>query len=327
MQNQRPSLPRLSHFYGLMTLGLLTLLMTGFFSSAQAQGYYYLIGGSYSDLASAQRAVSAMQNNNLNPVLLPPSGNENNYRISLYQSGNRQEVTIYQQNLKKQGKPNGWILEMYPTRQLDPASVSRGGSTGSMAASESTPELPLPSQGTNIRTGESRFHLIIDSFKSQQQANAALQKYAGDGFQPYLVIPPDAPGQYRISVYEATNRREIDAYAKMLNRKGYKKGWIYTEEPGTISGLENARLGGSSKATVNQTYYIIGASYKDFVEADAYAQQARSQGLDPFILFPEQTDSEYFRVSVFQTNDQAQATRFKENMRKQGTKAWTFVAK
>jgi cell division septation protein DedD len=288
-----------------------------------AQSYFYLIGGSFSDLASAQKAISAMQNNGLNPVLLPPSGAESNYRISLFQSGDRQQVALYQKDLKKRGKPAGWILEMAPNRPQASTTTSSGGTTRS--ASAAATELPLPSRGTNIRTGESRYHLIIDSFKDSKQANGALTKYAADGFQPYIVIPPDDPSQYRISVYEATNRREIDTYAKMLDRKGMK-GWIYTEEPGTVSGQTNTRLSGP-QSKVEGTFYVIGASFKTFPEADAYATQARAGGLEPFILYPEQTDSDFFRVSVFQTNDEAQAKRFKESMRKQGTEAWTFVAK
>lgn len=307
---------------GLSRLINLTLLSFLCLASSQLmaqQAYYHLIAGSFDEFSAASKMVSTLKAKGSNPVMLFPGEGSERYRVSVFQSLNRAEVGAYHQTLKRQGEgKNYWILSLNPQANRK--------STANMRTSGQ----PVPTDGTgNI------YHLIVGSFDSFGAADRSVTALEEQGYEPYVIMPGGQIDHYRVSVYRSMDREEIETYSNLLRKRGKKNGWIYEEEPGTTTTFDqpmasnNARLtpGAEIRAPSanDKTYHLIAGSFERFDQASKFADAMRNQGYNPFIMFPEMSDGETFRVSVYQSTQRNRVEAFKQNLAQQGTKGWIFT--
>lgn len=306
-------------------------------SSLQAQnGYYHLIAGSFDDFASARQLVVGLEQQNYEAVLLFPNAASDRYRVSVYQSVDRQAVSQYQQQLKRQGKGKAyWILAMTPQKA---AAADPG-------ANRRTRSEEMPSDGTgNV------YHLIVGSYDNMRAAEDAVQALQTQGYEPYVLMPGQT-SNYRVSIYRSMDREEISTYSSMLRKRGKKEGWIYEEEPGTVTtfgqpysfssaaagtpmapGTEGSRMAPGTEGNrmmqasgQGATFHLIAGSFERFDQASEFADAMRAKGYNPLIMLPETGISQTFRVSVYQSTQRPRVERFQQQLAAQGTKGWIYA--
>ncbi len=74
------------------------------------------------------------------------------------------------------------------------------------------------------------YHLIAGSFSSSRTAAAFVREMEAAGNQAIILFPPAGSAQsYRVSIFSARNRQQVDAYNSMLKSSGKKTGWIYAK--------------------------------------------------------------------------------------------------
>lgn len=280
--------------------------------------YHHLVMGSYKTFEKASQAMSQIEQvSGSKSVVLFPDSESDWYRVSAYQSVNRAEVEGFSRALQRQGKPKGWILTLSPE-----TAVTR-------SASQITDQNASRRVATATSSSSSRFHLIMGSFQTYEKAGEAMTSLTEKGLEPYVVFPTGDVQAYRVSVYTADDRSEVQAYSTMLARSGHSGAWILEESSnvtsqsviGTAPG-SNARVATTSGAT----YYLIGGSFKRYDEATEYMDAARSMGATPEILWPANGEQGNFRVSLKSSTNRAEVAAFKQQLEARGNNAtWIFA--
>ncbi len=305
-----PSPTRALRWFQVASLTLFLSVCSGLPLLAQS-GYHHLILGSFKTFEKASEALSqAQQTGALNPVILFPDDSNSWYRLSGYQSLHRAEVETFSRNLARQGKPKGWILTQTST------SISRG--TSSPAASQ---RLATPT----TEVSQARFHLVMESHPTFEKAEEGVAALRAKGMEPYVVFPSGTTQAYRVSVYAASDRSEVDAYAKMLSRSGMKGGWILEESGAPTTSVSpltgsNARMAtpSATAARSNASYHLIGGSFARFDEASDFAEASRAHGATPMIIFPEDGQQGNFRVSLRQSRNRGEIESFQRQLQNKG---------
>jgi cell division septation protein DedD len=311
--------PLRSRLFGLGILAVLCFLGSSLMAQ---QSYHHLIAGSFDDFASANEMMASLRTKGDNPALIFPSKTSERYRVSVFQSANREEVETYQKNLKRKGRgKNFWILSYAP--EGDQAQV-----TNMRTAQKES----MPNDGSG-----NTYHLIVGSFDNLTAADRSVLALEEQGYEPYVLVPGGEMDKYRVSVYRSMDREEIETYGKLLRKRGKKDGWIYEEEEGTITNFSqvgtaesnNARLEpGEKKATAtpsDQTFHLIAGSFASFDQASDFADLMRTKGYNPFIMFPEDGNGQSWRVSVYQSTMRGRVETFKQKLGKQGTNGWILA--
>ena len=285
--------------------------------SAQ-NGYYHLINASFKTFEAASSHVKGLESEkDYKPVILMPTENSSHYRVSIYQSFDRKEVLAYNKMLKGKGKKAGWVFT-----QLAPV-------TNNAVARSST--APQTTDGT-------MYHLIVGSFNTFNQAFAEQQKREEKGFEPYILNPDPTNTNYRVAVYYSENRKEVARYSSLLKRRGESGGWIFEDTGGaktsvkaTAVNTETSRVSevttptSISAAAQNQTYHLIGGSFKRFDQASNLAEALKKKGIDPLIMWPDK-DGGFFKVSVYRSTNKQEVKAFEETARKSGiVNGWVFA--
>jgi cell division septation protein DedD len=272
----------------------------------QAQtAQFHLIAGSFDTFQTASDFAGGLKGaNGMNPQVLMPDASTPKYRVSVYHSSNRTEVQSFQNSLKGKGLGKGyWVL------------AQQGAATSVAAASR---------PATGAASGKPVYHLIVSSFDDLGPANEALKTLRAEGFTPYLLYPKGKEKTYRVSVYQADNKREVQSFSSFLKKRGKPAGWVYEEPAGAAASVPagaNARMAAPGAAT----YHLIGGSFARFDQASEYANTVRPLGYDPLILFPEATDGGKFRVSLYRSTSRTEVEAYKKQMN--NTTAWVLEAR
>lgn len=281
--------------------------------------YHHLVMGSYKTFEKASQAMSQIEQvSGSKSVVLFPDSESDWYRVSAYQSVNRAEVEGFSRSLQSQGKPKGWILTLNSS-----TAVTR-------SAAQSTAQNSGRRMASTTASGSSRFHLVMGSFQTYEKAEEELVSLKSKGLEPYIVFPTGNVQAYRVSVYTAGDRSEVQAYSTMLGRSGHSGAWILEESANTTSqsviganAASNARVATSSGAT----YHLIGGSFKRYDEATEYMDAARSMGATPEILWPANGEQGNFRVSLKSSKNRAEVDAFKQQLESGGNNSTWVLAK
>lgn len=283
-------------------------LITGAFllagsSTASAQnsgaGDYYLIAGSFHSFESANEALEEFEDQGFQPIILfPAADGKDLYRVSIYQAAKRTEVVQYQALLKGQGRKGGWIYQ---------AKASTASQVNSRMAS-------IPGDATE------RHYLIVSSLKGYTDALDAAAVLNEKGYETEVLFPGQGSEYYRISVYQATDREEIEAYSAMLKKQGKEAGWVYSEpiiSGASVRAVPTAAITRSGAAAEKGLrFHLIVGSYDNYMMALDYADQLKTKGYDALVIFPDKPTGNY-RVSLYHSNDRAEVAGFGQNQKKQ----------
>ena len=187
---------------------------------------YYLILGSYDSYETAQRRVNALRTNKYEPDILLPTASNPKYRVYVYATGNKAEIEAYAQHLEKTKRQKGWIytqpVELMPFENglPEPSYTSRGQGNPYPALEGNTSPQPVSAPPSN-------YFLIAASFRKLPQAQKFAQELVREGFSPLILASEENNGNYRVSVYHAPTREEVEYYNNQLRRIQGKKYWIY----------------------------------------------------------------------------------------------------
>lgn len=187
---------------------------------------YYLILGSYDSYETAQRRVNALRTNKYEPDILLPTANNPKFRVYVYATGNKAEIEAYAQHLEKTKRQKGWIytqpVELMPFENglPEPSYTSRG-------QGNQVPALENTISSQQVTRASSNYYLIAASFRKLPQAQKFSQELIGEGFSPLILASEENNGNYRVSVYHAPTREEVQYYNNQLRKIQGKKYWIY----------------------------------------------------------------------------------------------------
>lgn len=180
------------------------------------------------------------------------------------------------------------------------------------------------------------YYLIAGSFNNLESAQNGLAKIQSDyGRRPELLFPDTQAGsrRYRVSVYRSSTRREVDAFANSLKQKGMKAGWILEMQkpaypsPVMRGSVATQRLASDSYAKNGiETYYLITGSFQSFDQADRDRLEKIEKGFESEILFPEETGSDSYKVSVFYSTSRKQIDSYAALLKRKGIKGWIYTA-
>lgn len=280
--------------------------------------YHHLVMGSYKTFEKASQAMPQIEQvSGSKSVVLFPDSESDWYRVSAYQSVNRAEVEGFSRSLQRQGKPKGWILTLNP-------------STAVMRSAPQTVDQNTGRRVASATASPSRYHLVMGSFQTYEKAEEELVSLKSKGLEPYIIFPTGNVQAYRVSVYTADDRSEVQAYSTMLGRSGHSGAWIFEEAANTTSQSaistatrSNARVANSSGAT----YHLIGGSFKRYDEATEYMDAARAMGATPEILWPANGEQGNFRVSLKSSKNRAEVDAFKQQLEARGNNTTWVLAK
>ncbi|MDP5169343.1 MAG: SPOR domain-containing protein [Bacteroidia bacterium] len=302
-----------------------TILAAGMLLSAGSMliaqnGYYHLIMGSHKTFEKASQMLSALENTpgGYHPIILFPENDNGWYRVSGYQSLNRAEVEAFSKSVTKESmaeKP--WILSLQTP-------VTRS----AQATSTSNQRVASPGQAVTVpAASNSRYHLIAGSHPTAAIAMQQVAELTAKGLEPYVVFPSGNETRYRVSVYVANNRPEVQAYSTMLTRSGQKELWILEESGSStsqspLSSSSNARIStptsSSAIAARKVTYHLIGGSFSRYDEASDFVVAAKGLGISPSIMWPENGNQDKFRVSFYSSASKEEVEAYERSLKAKG---------
>ncbi|MDX1908622.1 MAG: SPOR domain-containing protein [Bacteroidia bacterium] len=277
--------------------GLLLGLTTPAVLQAQAQ-YHYLIAGSFNDFEAANQLSSALKIKGFTPAILFPGPASPKYRVSVYQAVNKVEVESFQRS-RGADASKFWILSV-----SDPASTA---SQNRVTTPVSAPTASKTPAAATSRGKTTTYHLVVASFAEASGAMTGVANLRNQGFTPYVIYPDATNGNFRVSVYKATDKKEIQTYANMLKKRGKTPGIIVEETLPFTTSTQAATLSGA-----DVTFHLIGGSYKTYDQAREYAEGMKAKGYKTFILLPENGMGSNYRVSVFWSVSKAEVESYKK---------------
>lgn len=289
------------------TFAIAVLILSGTqntFAQTAENSKYYLIAGSFHTFESSQEALEELEDEGFQPVILFPKNDEKKlYRVSIYQANKRNEVSKYQALLKGQGRKAGWIYE----------AKEGAGTSGSISKVASIPD-----------TATAMHYLIVASLKGYNEALQSASELNEKGFESELLFPEKDGGMYRVSVYNATDREEIEAYATMLKRQGREKGWIHTipidgSTPTVIPAPSVSRSAGPATTDASLRYHLIAGSYDNYMVALDFSEDMKAKGYHALVIFPDEPTGNY-RVSIYHADNRSEVSAFNQAQKKQGKK-------
>ncbi len=310
-----------SGWFRSVCLMLLILGGSGAMLNAQSD-YHHLILGSFKTFDKASEALSQVEQvTGRQPVILFPEKIGGWYRVSVYQSVNRAEVESYSQSLQRQGKSKGWILSLNPVPET---------TRGTSSATNTNRRTANP--GMVSSPSETTYHLIAQSYTTYEAAQEGVADLQAKGMEPYVLFPTGPIQAYRVSVYAADNREEVNSYKRMLNLSGITGSWIHEEvqvsamrggaSQSNARSRSNARTSGNSSTT----FYLIVGSFERYDEATDFMEAARSKGSPAQILWPEDGQQGNFRISLFSSTNRQEVEAFKSQLQAKGMRSgWILV--
>ena len=221
-------------------LTALFLLLAGIPSLSAQSASYHLIAGSFDDFPSANLSAQNLRSQGLDAMVLSPLAPGQNYRVSAYQSNERQRAETFARKVKQQkGRKNWWIL-----------SVEGQDLTGN-GNMRSPIEILDPSVAT--------YHLIMGSFDRMEDAYQGVQNLTAKGFEPYVLSQDPLSQQYRVSVFRSQEREEITAYQRLLRKRGREDGWIL-ESQGQVAGAKSRNVGSPKDYSAGPGAGLVGTT-------------------------------------------------------------------
>lgn len=280
--------------------------------------YHHLVMGSYKTFEKASQAMPQIEQvTGSKAVVLFPDSESDWYRVSAYQSVNKAEVEGFSRALQRQGKPKGWILTLNPATSL-------------MRSAPQTTDQNSGRRVASTGANPSRYHLVMGSFQTYEKAEEELATLKAKGLEPYIVFPTGNVQAYRVSVYTADDRSEVQAYSTMLGRSGYSGAWILEESANTTSQSAigtNTRSNARTASSSSTTFHLIGGSFKRYDEATEYMDAAREMGATPEILWPANGEQGNFRVSLISSKNRSEVDAFKQQLESRGNNSTWVLAK
>jgi cell division septation protein DedD len=312
---------------------ILTFLLSGFsfpVKTVAQETFYYLIAGSFKNFETASDLVTSLKTKGYSPQVLFPPTSTDKYRVSIYHSLNKNEVATYAANLKKKDRATKsyWVLELSNADVADSGVTSEKVKKRDIKRAEK--EKNKNKKDLGIDPNATSYHLVRGSMQNFEAANEVVETLAERGYEPYLIFPAETGGAYRISVFASNNRKEVEAYANLLKKRGEPAGWILEEEPGLKSTLNTPISSGSSRRVAGDgaTYHLIGGSFKRFEQASTFADEAKAMGYDPLIMFPDEGNSGSFRVSIYRSTNRTDVVTYNNSIKNQGKKGgWIYEQK
>ncbi|MCI4668706.1 MAG: SPOR domain-containing protein [Bacteroidia bacterium] len=263
---------------------------------------YHLIAGSFKTLKPANELVDVLSMKGFSPQIIFPSEKSSYYRVSIFNSVDRNTVKSYKSQVS--GGAKYWTLAVDGTQ-------SRSSVSGN------------PSFENDRSIFSNNYHVVIGSFPSRDAALRSQGARQNQGFNAYILEPADGNSTYRLAVYRSSNRKEVETYQRQLVRSGkVPNAWIHE------SGASTSVSTGTGSRVVGGMYHLIGGSYNKFDEADAYKQEMIGKGFKAIIIFPKPGVSTTYRVSVARSavkNDVKSAQAKYKSMTKKGS--WIYFEK
>ncbi|MCB0836447.1 MAG: SPOR domain-containing protein [Bacteroidetes bacterium] len=291
-----------------------------------AQGtFYYLVAGSFKNFETATDMVNSLKTKGYNPQVLFPTNNSSKYRVSVYHSLNKKEVAAYATNLQKTDRAakSYWVLE------LSNEEVAQEDLSSSKVKKRDLKENKKKDLG--IDPNATSYHLVRGSMKTFEAAQEVVETLEERGYEPYLIFPAKTGDSYRIAVFASNNRKEVEAYANLLKKRGEPSGWILEEEPGLKSTLNTPISNANSRLMASEsgaTYHLIGGSFTHFEQASEYSESAKALGYDPLIMFPEPGKFNSFRVSIYRSTNKSDVVTYNKSITNSGKKGgWIYEQK
>ncbi|GAB4415074.1 MAG: hypothetical protein OHK0039_23450 [Bacteroidia bacterium] len=286
----------------------------------RAQGnYHHVVAGSFETFEAASHLADGLKARNYDPVIMFPQGDSKLYRVSVYRTTNKAEAELYAKQEKAKGAKGYWVYSLggpTPTPQTANARLSGKPTQGTTQGT---------TRGAASPASTTTYHLIMASLKDFESAGKTLADLQQKGFEPYLIMPSQPGGSYRVSVFTATRKAEIKKYSDLLKRQGRTPGWIWEEEPGTVTTRGIATSPARLTAGSATTYHLIGGSYKTFTQANTYASEMQAKGFSTLIMFPDQGGDGSFRVSIFRSTNKQEVEAFRQAQLKKNVKGWIFT--
>jgi len=177
---------------------------------------YYMILGSFTTYEAAEELADRLRENKYEAEILLPTLDSPTYRVHVYATQNKSEIEAYASKLKRAGRETGWIYE----QPADLVAFSRGLSEGEGRVSQ-----------TSVLRAKFDYYLIAASFKDLSSAQVFANEKLSEGFYPLIIAPEKSSGFYRVSVYHANQRAELEYFSQQHNPRTKENLWIY--EPGS----------------------------------------------------------------------------------------------
>ncbi len=176
---------------------------------------YYLILGSFTTYEAAEELADRLRENKYEPEILLPTFDSPTYRVHVYATKSKSEIEAYASKLKRAGRETGWVYE----QPADLVAFSRGLPEGEGRVSQ-----------TSVLRAKFDYYLIAASFKDLSSAQTFANKKLSQGFYPLIIAPEESSGYYRVSIYHANQRTELEYFSQQHNPRTKENLWIY--EPG-----------------------------------------------------------------------------------------------
>ncbi len=174
---------------------------------------YYLILGSFSSYETAEELANRLRENKYEPEILLPTLDAPTYRVHVYATQNKSEIEAYANKLERTGRETGWIYE----QPADLVAFGRGISDGQSRVTQ-----------TSVLRAKFDYYLIAASFKDLASARVFADEKLAEGFFPLIIAPDDPSGNYRVSVYHANDRSELEYFSDQNNPRTKENLWIYS---------------------------------------------------------------------------------------------------
>lgn len=198
------------------------------------------------------------------------------------------------------------------------------------------------------------YHAVTGSYQSEQSAAAQLLLLEQKGMKGVLLFPSKEGEAYRISVFQSLYKEEVEKQVKELQKKGYKKAWVYaqtgakpavaaqpagktTKPADKPAASPTARVGQQPSLPVpsspyqpsissGMVNYLVVGSAKKKEEAEAIQARLVTEGYKTYLLNPEKTAGMY-RVAVIRHEDKNAVAAYQAKVKSRFPDAWIMAVK
>ncbi|MEM7367120.1 MAG: SPOR domain-containing protein [Bacteroidota bacterium] len=176
------------------------------------------------------------------------------------------------------------------------------------------------------------YHLIAGSYKNFKAASESAQSLKAKKYNPLILFPTGETNHFRISIYHSLDKQEVQGYVSQLKKAGInsKSFWILTQTDPTASitqgvARSNSKLAGSSGTGTGTNFHLISGTFKQFDNANQAVTALRTQGFEPYVIFPSTNNSSY-RVSVYASNNRKEVESYSNMLKKRGKNpGWIYA--
>ncbi len=196
----------------------------------------YLIVAKGKNQADAQASANKLATEGYKTYVLGPLKKNDPYRVAVLRHEDRNIVEAFRAKVKTRFK-DAWILSLNELPQSSgsaeqPTATSRGMASAATATNP-TARVAAPAQaavGSTMFPQNTTYHLVVASVKEWQKASDIQRVWKDQGY-PATILPAGAGigDNFRVSVYQANTKAEVDNYMERLKEAGVKETmWVAT---------------------------------------------------------------------------------------------------